>query len=641
MKNRFRLIVSLCWLASPLFAQDLLQFFPEKPIPGEKVMLKYDLEQSSFEQIADVGLVVYLKEPKRLTAQEAPLVKQGNEYVAVINTTEQTKVVFARIQPRNKPSFGALGNDVYYTLVHDERRQQPVQGAYFCLGYALFYESGILGLEPDMENGEAFMEKEFERYPESKLAPDYMGPYASIFMRKNRAKAQTELMEVAKKWSKERKDEQKMTYAHSLYQQLGEKEPAQKLSKKIRKRFPAGTLVKNEIMDDFWAARGVLEAKEKAYARMERVMDPANRMDVNRLSQMAAHLATAFGQAGNWEKFDKYTHVSSGGAELASTLNNIAWGLAGQSLDRPAIDLEKADPLSDESLQMIKAVLENPLLNKPEFMTRREWLYELKVLYSLFSDTHALIQYKRGNYEAALASQEAAIREGVVLSFDYFERHAVYTEKVRGALAAEALLENYIRDNQATRAMKQQFKRLFMANNTLESAFDKYMSVLDGSAREEKREQLILEKMNVPAPDFRLTNLKGEIVQLSELEGKVVVLDFWASWCQPCIQSFSAMKKAVEKYSEEEVVFLFINSWETAAEKEKQARGFLEKYGFDEFNVPVDKEDDVIEAYQVTGIPTTFIIGPEGKIQFKRVGFHGEEERQLEELDLMIRLARQ
>jgi hypothetical protein len=506
--NRFLLIVGFCFLSLPLFAQDLLQFFPEKPSPGEKIMLKYDLEQSSFEQIADVGLVVYLKEPHQLKAQEVPLVKQGKEYVAVINTTEQTKVVFARIQPQNKPSFGATGNDVYHTFVHEERSQQPVQGAYFCFGYALFYECGILGLEPDMEKGESFMEKEFDLYPESKFEPDYMGAYASTYLKRNRAKAQTELMEIAKQWSKERKDEQKMTYAHSLYQQLGEKQLAEKLNKKIRKRFPAGILVKNEIMDDFWAARGVLEAKEKAYARMERVMDPANKLDVNRLSQMGAHLATAFGQSGNWKKFEKYVHVSSGRAELSSALNTIAWGLAGQSLDRPATDLEKADQLSEKTLQLIKAELDNHLSSKPEFMTKREWLHELNILYTIFLDTHALIQYKRGNYEAALTSQEVAIRKGVVLSIDYFERYALYMEQVRGAQAAEELLETFIRDNKASRAMKIQFKRLFLANNTLESAFEKYMALLDQKSQEEKNEKLALKKLDLPLPILALKTYK-------------------------------------------------------------------------------------------------------------------------------------
>ena len=102
------------------------------------------------------------------------------------------------------------------------------------------------------------------------------------------------------------------------------------------------------------------------------------------------------------------------------------------------------------------------------------------------------------------------------------------------------------------------------------------------------------------------------------------------------------MQKAVDKYANnEKVEFLFIDTWENAKDAEtkaKNAREFIEgkKYTF---NVLMDNDDKVVGAYGVSGIPTKFIIGPEGKIRFKSTGFGGNDDELVKELTLMIEMA--
>jgi thiol-disulfide isomerase/thioredoxin len=595
MMNRYFLLVVFYLFCFPLFSQEALQFFPEKPSPGEKIMLKYDLEHSPFDQAEDMVLIAYFKENGKLRAEDVYLQKQGPDHVATIQTTAQTKVLLLRVVQKDKELDSQSANQTYPLLMYDDD-QEPVQGAYFNLGYQYYYEAAQVVLERDTEKGQMLMEKEFALHPEAKSEPDYMGPYASIMVRKQGEEGVAELRELAESWSKNKAGEQKMTYAYHFLQKLGDQEAAQKLGKKIRRKYPHGMLVKEDVLNDFWESRDNLEAAEKNYARFERLVNPASEEDVKALSYMATRLATAYGESGNWIKFDKYAGATASGLEVANTFNSLAWGMARQAINTGTEDLQKALELSERSLELVESSMEDPGLGKPDILTTRQWGERLQNFHGMFADTYALIQYQMGDFETALKYQEIALEKSPPQSPEFYERHAICVERVRGGAAAEALLADLIQKGMHTSAMKAQFKRLFLANNTLESAFDKHLALLEKQSLDQLRSKLAGQMLHRPAPDFKLTNLKGDEIRLSELKGKVVVLDFWATWCQPCIQSFSSMKKLMEKYTEEEVVFLFINSWESGVEKEKGVSDFLKKNGFDHFNVPLDKDDAVIEA---------------------------------------------
>ena len=132
--------------------------------------------------------------------------------------------------------------------------------------------------------------------------------------------------------------------------------------------------------------------------------------------------------------------------------------------------------------------------------------------------------------------------------------------------------------------------------------------------------------------------IEGNKVSFNDYKGKIVVVDFWATWCGPCLASFPAMKRVVEKYENDSwVKFLFINSWERVDEKIKHVADFISKNDYP-FHVLIDEENKVIEKYKVSGIPTKFIIDAQGNIRFKSIGFSGSDDKLVEELSTMINL---
>ncbi len=138
------------------------------------------------------------------------------------------------------------------------------------------------------------------------------------------------------------------------------------------------------------------------------------------------------------------------------------------------------------------------------------------------------------------------------------------------------------------------------------------------------------------APDFSLENLKGEKVTLKEYRGKVVLLDFWATWCPPCRYSIPGMVKMQEKYKDKGLVVLGISMDDPRKADNKYIREFCEKY---EVNYVVLRSDEnVVKSYFGNGgvaIPTVFVIDREGKVKEKFVG--ADEENIVKTLEELLK----
>ncbi len=117
------------------------------------------------------------------------------------------------------------------------------------------------------------------------------------------------------------------------------------------------------------------------------------------------------------------------------------------------------------------------------------------------------------------------------------------------------------------------------------------------------------------APDFALTNFDGETIQLSELEGQVVVLNFWASWCIPCRDEAPYLEATWRKYKDQGVVFIGIDYVDT----ESEALAYLEEFDITYFNGP-DLGTRISRDYRTQGIPETFYIGKNGEIRGVQIG---------------------
>ncbi|MDP2785483.1 MAG: TlpA disulfide reductase family protein [Sulfurimicrobium sp.] len=127
------------------------------------------------------------------------------------------------------------------------------------------------------------------------------------------------------------------------------------------------------------------------------------------------------------------------------------------------------------------------------------------------------------------------------------------------------------------------------------------------------------------APAFSVAGETGKL-NLSDFLGKVVYLDFWASWCGPCRASFKGLNEAHEKYAAKGLVVIAVN-----VDKDKELAAQFLKENPAKFRIGYDPEGGVAQAYQVKGMPSSYMIDRKGQLRATHVGYRAKDKSVLEE----------
>jgi peroxiredoxin len=142
-----------------------------------------------------------------------------------------------------------------------------------------------------------------------------------------------------------------------------------------------------------------------------------------------------------------------------------------------------------------------------------------------------------------------------------------------------------------------------------------------GQPRSKPKQKQVMNLLQVGtiAPDWQLTGAEGKAHSLSSYRGKVVIMDFWATWCRPCTAVMPRMQKLQQKFADKGVVVFGINSWENgnavALMKEKRFTYELLLHG-----------EQITAAYKVTTLPAVYIVGADGEIIYCH---EGEDQKDL------------
>lgn len=575
---------------------------------------------------------IFYNKGNAVSNKKVQLLKEGNNYSFMLKTWDSSKVFVAGITDKKGNLIDTRNKKGYIVYLYDNGSNEypgsKINAAQLLNRYCRYY----LKTKVPADSLLAFYDADYKLHPAEKKNSGYLD-YLNILYKVKKEAAKPVLLSYIQEQTQT--DAEANWYnAYNVYQTLGMKDKKDSLGRIIITKWPLGPVASGVALDSIYKENDLEQRKVLINSYKQRFGNAYN----DNFNEMTA---SGYASEKNWDQYYVYTDAINNKFQKASMLNNTAWDLSGGSVEATGDDLEFAKKISALSVNIIAEQMNDPEKYKPDDIDDiSDFEKSLKNSYDTYIDTYALLLFKLNQPDSAFYYQDIAIQNSK--DPEMFERYAAYAEKAKGSDFARKFLESKFMEGYSNAGMKKQLKIIYQQQNLSEADFDSFIANANAARIEKLKEELRQKMKDEAAKGFSLKNLEGQTVSLSSLKGKIVVVDFWATWCGPCKASFPAMQQALNKYKDDnDVVFLFVDTWENKEMKAMQAdaQNFIRQNNYT-FNVLLDNENQTIANYQVDGIPTKFIINKDGKVKFISVGFSGDDDALVDEISLMIDMAK-
>lgn len=233
---------------------------------------------------------------------------------------------------------------------------------------------------------------------------------------------------------------------------------------------------------------------------------------------------------------------------------------------------------------------------------------------------------------------------------DLNEIHLFLLDQLGLTAEVKPLLEMSVKNNAVTPLMFDRLKTIYLAeHNGVAKDYDAYLASLKSSDAIGAMRHHVMENMvKHPLIPFSLENAEGKMVNSADWKDKIVVIDFWATWCRPCIMAFPGMQLLIDKYAKDPSVGVYMIGTMQFGDYKKKSVDYVKSKGF-RFNLLHDAIGDkgeqdkvfksLIPLFQSSGIPRKIIV-KNGEVRYSSEGYSGSPSQLMDELSMAIEILR-
>ncbi len=603
----------------------VLKLSPAEPEVGTQIQVTYD-ESAPGATITGgnppVLEAMLMRSDASPILKEIPLERDGKLWVCrFLLDDELSRLILIRVVSGELVDDN--GGRPWNYLVHGKDgkvlRDARVFKATFLAGYSM----RDFKHEKDFATAYALLAEERKEYPDSWRAS------TTEWMLLNREKPADEtrksiaasLAEYEKRFAG---NQEAVAAALTWYETTGQRAKADSIRKSALASAPEGKIAENTrqmecLRERDPAKRAVL--LEKLMADFPPGGEPSN--------SWSMRLVSSYVQAGRTD--DAIIYVNSLPHPDPMMYNQIAW-----TMIEKGQDLEKAVGLAKKGVDLTRA---SAATGKPPDMRQKEWEEQSRRSLAGILDTYAFGLSKLGKHAEAASAYAEAYALGGDEDSEITQRYLDCLLKAGMNTEALKVSRDAIVGGKETPPAVEAFRASYIKVNGSDKGLDASLGEARAAGLKTLQEALVRSRVNKPSINFTLKDLGGKQVELASQKGKVVVIDFWATWCGPCKASFPTLQKVYDKYRAGGRVAIYtLNTWERVSGAERIA--LVENFMKDnKYTFPVLYDENFVEKYGVEGIPTKFLIDKKGNIAFKSIGFNGAEEMEKEltmQLDMLL-----
>ncbi len=632
------------------YAQNVY-YSPAPPAPGQPLTVSYHPENTPLAGEADIRGVIYYWIDYSWIAADLDMVKTDTAWVATCDVPHDASLTFLKFTAGEKVDTGGPETYGMFTMTGEGRN---LPGAYVGWAVARGKNSGRYHIPGYLQESARLLDDEVLRYwcnnelrfsPASYPRVIKYGIEALNSMEPGEEKTVEAMKrDVEYLMSAEGMPEERLLEARDIARNyMRDQQLADSIEADILSRFPDGIAARDK---EIWRLFRVEDPEEKIIqlaaflkrfptGRFVDVQTSVSDMWYAKIFQSVVY--TPITARDDYSLL--YEYIDDQPYESLAT---FFWHIVQIPYRNGLVTADKLRPYAD---LIINEMLSRPQRLDHRVYSPREWLDRIHANNSSAFMVYSQILGQTGDRARAIEFADRIAPYFGYGNADFNDYYATILEQSGRGGDVVAFIEKAVNRNAATPRMLDILRAGYKGGD-----FEAYLTELKSDKLAAQRARLDGEITDLPIELFDLETLDGGKVDMAALKGKVLVLDFWATWCAPCKAAMPGMDLALQKYAgEEDVVFLFISTMESTGRGDyrQEIKDFLAEKGFGHFTVLLDSEtgggrpkDLVYSTYskefRFSGIPQKMIVDGNGRLRWRSTGYHGSPSELADEISYLV-----